>query len=61
MMTAPSETLVKAPLFGIMALAVASLTLLVAAGPAIAAERTSAAVVGSFQTPPADPQDADAA
>lgn len=59
-MTDRSETLVKAPLFGTIAILVAGLTLMVATGPAIAAER-GAAVSGSHQTPPVDPRPAHAA
>ena len=59
-MTARSETLLKAPLFGTVAILVAGLTLLVATGPAIAAERASTTVAGSTLNPPADPRGADA-
>lgn len=59
-MTARTETVLKAPLFGTVSILVAGLTLLVATGPAIAAERTSATVAGSTLNPPADPRGADA-
>lgn len=59
-MTARSDDLVKAPLFGTVAILVSGLMLLVATGPAIAAERNMVAVAGSNQTPPADPQGAHA-
>jgi hypothetical protein len=59
-MTARSEILVKAPLFGTVAILVASLTLLVATGPAIAAERSAATIAGSTLNPPVDGQGADA-
>jgi hypothetical protein len=59
-MTARSENLVKAPLIGTIAILAAGLSLMVAAGPAIAAERGSAPT--SFSTnPPVVPQVADAA
>jgi hypothetical protein len=57
-MTARSDDLVKAPLFGTVAILVSGLMLLVATGPAIAAERNTVGVAGSTQTPPADPQGA---
>jgi hypothetical protein len=59
-MTARSETLVKAPLFGTVAILVAGLTLLVATGPAIAADRGLSAAAGSTCNPPAHDQDAHA-
>jgi hypothetical protein len=59
-MTARSETLMKAPLFGTVAIMVAGLTLLVATGPAIAAERNIAVVAAASHNPPADPRGADA-
>lgn len=58
-MTDRSETLVKVPLFGTIAILVGGLTLMVATGPAVAAER-GVAVSGSTQTPPADPRPAHA-
>jgi hypothetical protein len=51
---------VKAPLFGTIAVLVAGLMLLVATGPAIAAEQGIVRDAGSFSNPPADPRGADA-
>lgn len=60
-MTAVSETLVKAPLFGTIAILAAGLSLMVATGPAIAAERGSVSATSTSTNPPAVPQAADAA
>ena len=59
-MTARSDILARAPFFGIVAILVSGLTLMVAAGPAIAAERGSVPVAASSPLPPADPRGADA-
>jgi hypothetical protein len=53
-MTQRSIALAQAPLFGTIAILVASLTLLAATGPAIAAERSRSTVVGSSLNPPVD-------
>ena len=59
-MTARSDTLVKAPLIGVIALVAAGLSLMVATGPAIAAERSSV-IVDISTNPPEVPQATDAA
>ncbi|MFN7400034.1 MAG: hypothetical protein ACK5SX_13475 [Sandaracinobacter sp.] len=58
-MTARFDNLVQVPLFGIVAILVSSLTLLVATGPAVAAVHGVQAA-GSLQTPPAEPRGANA-
>ncbi len=59
-MTARSQSPVKAPLFGTIAILVAGLTLLVATGPALAVERDGARLSASSSNPPADPRGAHA-
>ena len=59
-MTARSANLVKAPLFGTIAILAAGLSLMVSAGPAVAAGRGHDAAPAS-SNPPAVPQVADAA